>query len=254
MNLKISIFFIIFLCPILVISQKGNDEIPTFIKRQFKRDASRLALRIESEKDDLRFMDFNIPKTNFNAIYNGLCNLYTKDNNVKSILKCNISTFPDIAIDQCIVIFNKNVDWAAPLRQGINETTNPQFNKIIDKFQLVIEKYVQWNEGRDAITIRSKEAMNIASIATEIQNIPGVSTVDLSIPRLKGNDIKVKRITGGWEFDFLLNVGNAIDNKLHSWKYKCLDSGTIQFISESGDPIPSHMRCMMDEFLVANKF
>ncbi len=254
MNLKSACIFLFCLSPFLVFCQGGNDDIPSFIKRQFKRDASRIALRIESEKDDLRFMDFNIPKANFNAIYSGLCNLYAKDNNVKSILKCNISTFPDVAIDQCIVIFNKNVDWAAPLRQGINETNNPQFNKIIDKFQLVIEKYVQWNEGRDAITIRSKEAMNIASIATEIQNIPGVSTVDLSIPRLKGNDIRVKRIAGGWEFDFLLNVGNAIDNKLHSWKYKSLDNGSIQFLSESGDPILGHLRCELDEHLFANKF
>jgi nitrate reductase NapAB chaperone NapD len=237
-----------------IYGQSTGNDIPAFIKRQFKRDASRLALRIEGEKDDLRFMDFEVPKSNYNSIYNALCALYTKDENVRSLLKCNISTFPDVAIDQCIIIFNRNVTWSAPLKQGINETTNPQLNKIFDKFQLVIEKYVQWNEGKDAITIRSKESKNIASIATEIQNIPGVVSIDLSIPRLKGNDIKARRVNGAWEFDFLLHIGNALDNKVHQWKYKFLDNGNVQFISETGDPIPGHMRCMMEENLLVNKF
>ncbi|MFT5385732.1 MAG: hypothetical protein ACI81W_003141, partial [Saprospiraceae bacterium] len=62
--------------PIKKIEKKkeGNtqDAIPKKLTRKFKRDAARLALRMESKKEDLRYLNIVIPRDNIENIYDML--------------------------------------------------------------------------------------------------------------------------------------------------------------------------------------
>jgi hypothetical protein len=87
----------------------------------------------------------------------------------------------------------------------------------------------------------------MASLAAQFENIPGIAQIDLGLPKFGGNDIKAKRVTGGWEVEFIYafgGVGNA--SKTHSWKFKALDNGQVSLVKESGEPLPSWMRCDLD--------
>jgi hypothetical protein len=233
-----------------------QQNIPQSVVRKLKRDAARLALRLESEKEDLRYQNIYLPQDKVNGIFNILSNIYLSGEMAQSIERCNVHTFPNPSIDHLVLIFNKNVSWATPLRNGITETDNKTINKLLNTYNLVIEKYVNWNDKSDAITIRSKEALNMAALANEFDNIEGVSEIDLGLPKVGGNDIKMKRINGGWELDFVLKFGAYADGagKQHIWKYKALDSGKVSFVSEGGDPIPSWMKCETDAFATTNRF
>ena len=140
------------------------------------------------------------------------------------------------------------------LRQGISETSSEEINDLLDDFDLIIEKHVNWNDTQNAITIRSKEPLNMAALANEFYNVEGVTEIDLGIPKVGGNDIEVQRIGGGWEINYVLKFGSYIsgNGKKHIWRYRAMDDGTVQFISEEGDEIPSWMRCSfpVTEFLV----
>ena len=113
--------------------------IPTSIDRQFKRDAARLALRLDAEKEDVRYLPIGISRDNLTGLYRALSNIYVQDEVGKSIARCNVHTFPNPSIDHLVIIYRRNVDWASPLSKGITETTNKDLNKLLDQYDLAIE-------------------------------------------------------------------------------------------------------------------
>lgn len=228
---------------------EGATDIPKSLERKFRRDAARLALRMEAEKEDLRYLGITIPQTNVNMIFAILATIYESDETAKSIAKCNVNTFPNPSIDQFVIIYERDIEWAEPLLDGINETDSEEFNDLLDEYELIIDKHVSWNDTQDAITIRSKGPLNIAALSNEFYNIEGVEEIDLGIPKVAGNDIVFSRISDGWEIQYLLKFGSlgGKGGKKHVWKYEAKDDGSIKFIEEDGEPIPSWMRCSRDE-------
>ncbi len=231
------------------INAQPKPPIPSSLDRQFRRDAARLALRLDAEKEDIRYLPIAISRDNINGLYKSLCAIYQNEEAGKSLAKCNVHTFPNPSIDHLVVIYRKNVDWAAPLRQGITETNNKELNQLLDKYDLAIERSMQWNDTQDAITLRSKEPLNMAALADKFRDIQGVVQTDLGSTKLGGNDIKARRVGGGWEIDFVLSIGA---NQQHTWKFKALDNGQVSLLKESGEPLPSWMKCEKpDKNLVA---
>ncbi len=227
----------------------GIGEIPKRLERKLRRDAARLALRLEAEKEDLRYLGISIPQQNVQMIFSILSKIYLEDETAKSIAKCNIHTFPNPSIDQFVIIYERDIDWAEPLLDGINETDSDEFNDLLDEYELIIDKHVPWNDTQDAITIRSKEPMNMAALSNEFYNIEGVEEIDLGIPKVVGNDIVLSRIATGWEIQYLLKFGafGSGGGKEHIWTYEASDDGTIKFIDEVGEPIPTWMRCSKEK-------
>ena len=227
--------------------KKNGGELTRRLERKFKRDAARLALRLEAGEEELRYQNIIISPSNVESIYQALVTVYQEDETAQSIAKCNVHTFPDPSIDNFNVIFDKNVDWATPLRQGVSETDSDEINDLLDEYNLVISKHVQWNSTQDAITIRSKKPLNMAALANEFYNIEGVAEIDLGVPSIAGNDIKIERVSKGWELEYILQFGSYSEKaKKHVWKYKVTDDGEVTFLSEEGDPIPTWMKCEED--------
>ena len=229
--------------------------IPKELTRKFRRDAARLALRLESKKEELRYQSIIIPKNNMESIYEVLYNIYTTNETAQSISKCNVHTFPNPSIDHLVIVFDRDIEWAEPLQEGISETDSDEINDLLEDYDLIIEKHVQWNDDEDAITVRSKEPLNMSALANEFYNVDGVNSIDLGIPKIGGNDININRIENGWEVQFLLRFGSFITGKgkTHIWTYNAMDDGNVKFIRESGDPVPEYMRCHFQKRMLAER-
>jgi len=229
----------------VVKSKKSVNEVPMRLTRKFKRDAARLALRLEASKEDLRYQNIIIPKANVENIYEILTNIYVKNETAQSISKCNVHTFPNPSIDHLVIIFDREIEWAEPLLDGISETDSDEFNALLEEYDLIIDKHVQWDDENDAITLRSREPLNMSALANEFYNIDGVKSIDLGIPKIGGNDINIQRIDEGWEVQYILRFGSYISGKgkVHIWTYNAMDDGNVHFVNESGDPVPEWMRC-----------
>ncbi len=229
----------------IVKSKKSVNEVPMRLTRKFKRDAARLALRLEASKEDLRYQNIVIPKSNVENIYEILTNIYVKNETAQSISKCNVHTFPNPSIDHLVIIFDREIEWAEPLLDGISETDSDEFNALLEDYDLIIDKHVQWDDENDAITLRSREPLNMSALANEFYNIEGVKSIDLGIPKIGGNDINIQRIDEGWEVQYILRFGSYISGKgkVHIWTYNAMDDGNVHFVNESGDPVPEWMRC-----------
>ena len=248
-NLTYLALFIIFgYSPIYAQPSKA---VPPSLDRQFRRDAARLALRLDAEKEDIRYLPIAISRDNLNGLHKALTNIYHHEEMGKSLAKCNVHTFANPSIDHLVVIYKRNVDWAAPLRQGITETTNKELNQLLDQYDLAIERSMQWNESQDAITLRSKEPLNMAALADRFRDIPGVVQTDLGSTKLGSNDIKARRTAGGWEIDFILSINI---NQQHVWKFKAADNGQVNLLKESGEPLPAWMRCEAPEKALLARF
>lgn len=230
------------------VSTTAANEIPRSLERKFRRDAARLALRLEAEQEDLRYLNIDIAPTNVEMMYNILTTIYVENETAKAIAKCNVHTFPNPSIEQFVIIYDREIEWAAPLLDGINETDSDEFNDLLDEYELIIDKHVPWDDTQDAMTIRSKEPLNMAALANEFYNIEGVAEIDLGIPKAAGNDIVFTRLPDAWEIQYILRFGSFSGNggKEHIWTFQAKDDGTVQFIEETGEPIPSWMRCSLD--------
>ena len=236
-------------------SKMERKEVPKNLLRKFRRDAARLALRLEAQKEDIRYAGIVIPEGTTNLILSMLQRIYLTQESAQAIAKCNVHTFPNPSIDQMVVVYNREINWAAPLRAGITETTNSLINELLDNHNLIIEKHVNWNEAHDALTIRSRSPLNMAALASQFLEIEGIVNVDLSIPKVAGNDISLQRIQTGWELKYTLRFGahTGKQGKKHIWTYHYLDNGTVKFVEESGSPIPAWMKCEKNDKLLVGR-
>lgn len=214
------------------------------LDRKLKRDAARLTLRM-SDAEDLRFQSIYISKSSMDDIYSSLKTMYLTDGGVRSVFRCNIHTRPNPSIDHMLIIFDRDIEWAAPLKEGRHETTSISFNDLLYEHDLIIEKHMQWDDTRDAISIRSKKPVNMAALANEFHNLEGVQEIDLGLAKEVGNDITAQRISSGWRFTFQMSFGSLAEKgeKIHKWTYEINKSGDVKKISEEGEPVPDWMRC-----------
>jgi len=238
--MRITILFLLLSFPFISFGQ----EIPKRLERKFSRDASRIALRIQSGAEELRYQEIVIPKDSIKIYKQILRDIYQFDNTGELLAKLNVHTYPNPSIDDFAVIYEREVEWAAPLREGINETDSEELNELLIEYDLSIYKHTQWNGFEDAISIRSKQPMNMSAIANELYNIEGVNSVDLKIPNIPGNDITFTRTGFGFEIKYILMLGSDIqgERKTHYWKYAWYKkTNSISFIGEHGDPLPAWM-------------
>lgn len=222
------------------------EAVPDKLVRKYKRDAARLALRLEAGPEDLRFSNIDIPYEKIESIFEMLKNIYLSGETGKSIARCNVHTFPNPSIDQIKIIYSKDAEWANLLNEGIAETTSEEFNDLLDEYDLVIENQKQWTDTEDVMVIRAAEPINMAALANEFYNIEGITEIDLGIPEVKGNDIEIEQTASGWNVKYILTIGSSLldtTRKQHVWEYEISEEGNVTFINEDGEPIPDWMKC-----------
>ena len=220
--------------------------VPDKLIRKYKRDAARLALRLEAGPEDLRFSNIEIPYEKIESIFEMLKSVYLSGETGKAIARCNVHTFPNPSIDQIKIIYSKDAEWANLLNEGIAETTSEEFNDLLDEFDLVIENQKQWTDTEDVLVIRAAGPINMAALANEFYNIDGITEIDLGIPEVKGNDIEIEKTAEGWNVTYILTIGSSLldtTRKQHTWTYQISDDGNVDFVSEDGEPIPEWMKC-----------
>lgn len=228
----------------LLLAQAAPNAISRNLERKLHRDAARMALRLNTG-EDLRFQTIRIPAGEMESIYKALLTMHNSDETIRSIFRCNVHTRPSPTIDHMIVIFDRQINWAKPLRAGRHETTSLTLNDLLYEHDLIIEKHFQWDDRNDAISIRSQNPLNMAALSNEFLNIEGVNSVDLGHNKDMGSDITASRMSKSWRFTFTLSFGSLQENgeKKHVWLYEYFDNGKFIKINENGDPVPEWMRC-----------
>ncbi|MEL6926347.1 MAG: hypothetical protein AAFO94_20055 [Bacteroidota bacterium] len=229
-----------------VASTVEADKLSNYKQRQYKKDATRLALRMISGNGDYTAISPEVPQDLVESIYNALVAIHLSGTNkAHEVTKSHkLHTFPVPNVDHFSVIYRRDAPWAVPLRLGDNETDNEQINALCQQFGLIIENHVEWDEEQNAFSIRAKQSLNLAPIAKEFLNIQGIEQVDMHTPGGDGNDIEIKQLPDGWEIHYLVKFGSCLSGceNLHRWSFAVKKDGNVHFVGESGDELPDWMQ------------
>ena len=225
---------------------KDTSSLSKYKEKKYKKDASRLALRLLNVEGNYKSVRPHLPEDLVQSIYNALVAIHiSKSPQAEAVTSVHkLHTFPSPNVDRFLVMYRRDAPWALPLRLGGNETTNEQINSLCEEFGLVIETNVAWDEELNSFYIRAKKSLNIAPIADLFLNIQGIENVDLLQPSGDGNDIVLNQLADGWQLSYLVKFDSCITGcmKKHSWEFKVNTNGEVSFLGETGDDLPDWMR------------
>jgi len=214
-------------------------------KKQYKKDATRLALRQLVDGTNFEMLDAKVPKNIVESIYSSLIAIHISELPEAKVVtsKHKLHTFPTPTVDRLVVIYKKNAKWATPLRLGDDITDNDKINELSKKFKLKIDRHVEWDEDHFSFNMRAEESLNIAPLAKDLSTIESITLVDLMEPNGDGNDIEIKKLASGWEINYIIKFDRCISGckKRHTWSFEVIND-KVSFKGESGDELPKWMR------------
>ncbi len=213
---------------------------------RYQRDATRLALRLLSSQKDYQSIEVEVPYELVNSIYDALLAIDNSDLKESRLVTDlhKLHTFPVPSVDNFLVIYERNSDWATPLRLGDCSTTNPEINKLCAMYSLEINNNIEWDDEHNSFNVRAARGLNLMPIASSFTQIEGISKVDMLTPNGDGNDIEVKKDGDDWIVSYIIKFDSCFKQcqKQHIWKFKVKKSGSVEFIEEFGDELPKWMK------------
>jgi len=226
----------------------GNleQELSDYKKNQYQKDATRLALRLQSDNHNFIELKAEAPQDLVKSIYEALVAVHLSDIEIaKEVTRVHkLHTFPVPSVDRFFVVYKRSAAWATPLRLGDNVTDNDRINELSKKYDLVIDNHVDWDDDHNSFNIRAESSLNIAPIAKDFSEIDDVVLVDLLMPDGDGNDISIKQIATGWEINYMVKFESCISGckKRHVWTFEVSNGKNVSFKGESGDELPAWMK------------
>ncbi len=222
-----------------------GDKLTTYKQNKYKKDATRLALRLVSNDGDYHALNAEAPKEMVSSIYNALVAIHQSEHPMAKLVTRThkLHTFPKPSVDRFFVVYKREAPWAKPLRLGDTSTDSEEINSLLDQYGLVIDKHVDWDEEHNSFNVKAKESLNIAPIANAFSSVEEIVLVDLLMPNGDGNDIEIVKLDNGWELKYMVKFDSCISGckKKHIWTFKVIDGKQVIFVGESGDELPAWM-------------
>ncbi len=227
------------------ICSSDDSTLSEYQQLKYKKDATRLALRLLSTEKDYIDINAEVPGDMVSSIYGALVAVHTSESpKAYEVTKTHkLHTFPMPSIDQFFVIYEKTASWCQPLRLGGNTTDNATINQLLKTYDLVIDQHMEWDETHNSFNVRAKNSLNMAPVAQLFSTMENVLLVDLLVPDGDGNDIDIKEIEGGWEVNYYVKFDTCITGckQRHVWTFEVRD-GKAEFVKEWGDDLPKWMK------------
>ena len=229
----------------LLIDEPIYGNLTTSQKVRYKKDATRLALRMIADNDEYQSHEPIVPDNMVNSIYSALVAVHRSELEEAQLVTRihKLHTFPVPAVDKFLVVYERNIPWARSLRLGDNRTESDEINKFCDQYGLLIDSSLEWDEEHNSMNIRALEALNVASVAEKFLEFEGVTKVDIMIPNGDGNDIEITKTNKGWEINYMIKFDACFTQckKQRNWKFGVSEEGDVSFIEVSGDSLPKWM-------------
>ncbi|MEN0047443.1 MAG: hypothetical protein AAF806_10325 [Bacteroidota bacterium] len=221
-------------------SSKGEGKVPTHLERAFLIDAARLSLRTQDEWSN---QSVELPKEQVQFYHNLLLAIYRQEESARRIASCDIHTNSNLSVDYLEMVYDREANWAKPLRSGVNATNNLILNNLIEQYDLIIDSYQSIDSKRDMLVIRSVEPINMAALANKLYEIEEIQKINLNSEKTEITDIKVQPSSDGWQVVYLIKFKEGRTIQQHSWIYKVYRDGIVEFVTEAGAPIPDAINC-----------
>ena len=220
-----------------------NDNVlPPYLKQIYKKDATRLSLRLLNIEQRLSQQTVKVPEELVQAVYNALIAVRISDYGaIDTIARVyNVRTFPVPNIETLILVFEHDAAWVQPLKERQDTTGSPTINRLIRQYNLVMTRMVYLDEERAGLVLQSQEPLNMPALAHKFFTEEGIGSIEEVLPYGDGNDINIARSKTGWDMSYSVRFGNCVNQcqKAYNWKFTVSESGEVAYQGGTGDTIP----------------
>lgn len=220
-----------------------DNVLPNYLKKVYKRDATRIALRLINKEQRLSKQRIQVPQHLVKAVYNALVAVRVSDYGaIDTIARIyNVRTFPVPNVSSLTLIAEHDAAWMKPLKKRADTTGSYQLNRLIRKHNLVMTKVVYLDEERAGLVLRSRAPINMPALSRHFFMSLGIGTIEETLPFGDGNDIAVTRADdGGWDIEYSVRFGNCLEQckKHHEWYFHVTKGGKVEFNGSGGHVVP----------------
>lgn len=224
-----------------------DSKLPDYLKQVYKRDASRIAIRLLNEELRLSKQTVKIPEELVQAVYNALIVVRTSDYAAVDQIskKYNIRSFPVPNVENIILVFQHDDERLMRMKQRREASIDdPNLDNILRKHNLEIMQLAYLDEERAGMVLQAREPINIPALAYQFFIDEGVGSIEEVMPYGDGNDIQVKRTRDGWDMVYSVRFGNCVNQcqKQHNWNFSVSEEGDVAYHGEEGQVIPPWLR------------
>jgi hypothetical protein len=220
----------------------NDDVLPKYLKLIYKRDATRLALRLLNKEQRVSKQTVKVPEELVQAVYNALVAVRVSDYSAIDTIakKYNVRSFPVPNVENVILVFEHDAAWVEPLKQRQDTTASVTINSIIRKYNLIMTKMIYLDEERAGLVLKSREPLNMPALMMKFFTEEGVGSIEEILPYGDGNDINIERTSDGWDIKYSVRFGNCVHQcqKFHDWSFSVNEEGEVTYNGSSGQTIP----------------
>ena len=162
-----------------------NDNVlPDYLKALYKRDATRLALRLINKEQRLSKQTIIVPEELVQAIYNALVAVRVSDYGAIDTIasKYYVRSFPVPNVENIILVFEHDADWVEPVKQRADTTASVTINNIIRQFNLIMTRMVYLDGERAGLGLQSRKPINIPALAMKCFTDEGICSIEDVLP------------------------------------------------------------------------
>jgi len=221
----------------------SDERLPDYLKAVYKRDATRIAVRLLNKELRLSKQTVMVPEELVQALYNALIAVRSSDfNAVDSIAsKYNVRSFPVPNVENIILVFQHDDPRLETIKKQRRDTLDdPNLNNIIRQYDLYISKMSYLDEERVGLILQTRQPVNVPALAYRFFTSEGIGSIEEVLPYGDGNDINIERTKNGWNMTYSVKFGNCINQcqKSHDWKFQVSNEGEVAYLGSQGHVIP----------------
>lgn len=222
----------------------NDNSLPKYLKTIYKRDATRLALRLINEEQRLSKQTIRVPEEYVQQIYNVLVAVRLSELPVVDTMTTmyNVRTFPIPNLESIILVLNHNDAWLALHQNRQCSEIAPQYyiDSIIREYNLVMTRLVYLDEEHAGLILKSQEPLNIPALTMKFFIDEGITSIEEILPFEDGNDINIIRTPTGWELTYSVKFGECVQqcSKFYNWKFAMTEGGEVTYLGGAGHTIP----------------
>ncbi len=215
--------------------------VPDSVRRAYREDAARLALRHLALRDSLASLPVIIPPALEQSLYDALLHVHASRSAARdSVVEIfRIHTFPRLALREILVGIDPGAGWTSAWRAGESLTGNPAADSLVVSFGLEVARVYSFSSGQ-YVLLRAARPVNTPALARRLAELEGVISADPNGAGGDGNDIRAELAKDGWFLDYSAAYGDCPAGCIHRhiWRFHADVRGTVRFIGSRGDPAP----------------
>ena len=174
-----------------IVAIEGVDDgaVPNSVRRVYREDAARLALRrIHAELDSLQQTP-EIPEADIRLFYNALVAVYTAPplSFPQPVLFIHTLREPDLHLLD--LDLDSTLEWTYAWRRGDRLTGRPEIDVHLERYDLYLVHY-SVRPHHHTVTLGSEDLLNMKALGSLFSSVHGVSSSVLSPRIIHDNDIR----------------------------------------------------------------